>query len=198
MSTERDDAFMIKSEMREGIKFRTVMVPGLYHYHQKIVMGSEIMVTDPCYKPDTWCQSVVHSVKEGTYLPFVKVVETDWCERVAQTWIIHKDHVFNLNEDNFEYIEMSAGVDSGQAGFYDHKRWLQMHEQNLFDNFYEGNCDITLGRKEYKGHAGVYEDWGFVSNTGYGDGSYPILAASVEDKIVGLSIQFIWEDNEDE
>lgn len=47
----------------------------------KIKLGNSVMVSDPCYTLDTWCQAKVDNVKEGEYNTYCHKIDTgDRCQ----------------------------------------------------------------------------------------------------------------------
>ena len=94
-----------------------------------IQIGTECVVSDPCYDEDIWNQYILKNMKSGNYNCFIKRKNTDFGERIAEISIYHENYIGHPNE----YVE-DIGVDSGQAGFYDkeyfhntrnNKKWCQ-------------------------------------------------------------------------
>ena len=49
----------------------------------KIKLGTEVVVSDPCYTIPTWCQAVVNKVKPGMYDTHLKKHDAgDWVKDV--------------------------------------------------------------------------------------------------------------------
>ena len=45
----------------------------------QITLSENVMVSDPCYSPDTWCQTKLNSVLPGLYnVDVQKSDEGDW------------------------------------------------------------------------------------------------------------------------
>ena len=88
-----------------------------------IVLGEKVMVSDPCYGLETWCQGVIENVLRGEYV--CKVGYSDEDEhgtRVADIEVIHKSFFGKFLEYYPE--EFEVGVDSGQAGIFDYEYYI--------------------------------------------------------------------------
>jgi hypothetical protein len=168
-----------------------------------IKLGSEVVVSDPCYEIPTWCQAVIDGVLPGNYRATVlKQDEGDWGTRCSKIIAIHED--FNY-ESKFKwtYYPASIGVDSGQCGIFskesyrkdDHKFDFEPYvfgddfDREDGDVWYRHMVKLTLDDNRW----GVY-DSGIVSSSGYGDGSYNLYVARKKKKIVGFIIEFIGDD----
>jgi hypothetical protein len=163
-----------------------------------IKLGDKVMVSDPCYGLNTWCQGVLENVLPGNY--DCKVEYSDegaWGVRVSAIEVTHQDYdvVISLDPEDFE-----VGVDSGQAGIFDYGYYKKHHtdrnERNhVDDDWYYKVCTITLSREA----AGGVDGLGFVSSSGYGDGGYTCWTTKNEEgKIVAIRIEFITEEYEEE
>jgi hypothetical protein len=173
---------------------------------EKIVLGTEVMVSDPCYEVPTWCQIKVKNVLSGKYVPdAVKLDCDDWGNRVAYLTAIHEDYIGQDLKWKREPGEV--GVDSGQAGIFSMDSYrnddivdnigLGDGDISFFEGFpidrsenggekwYRAMCSRTLGKNSW----GSYTD-GVVSSSGLGDGSYDLYVARVNRKIVGFCIDF--------
>ena len=172
-------------------------------------LGSEVVVSDPCYDIPTWCQAIVSNVLPGTYVPEVDYSdERDWGVRVSNLSATHKD--FFDKPGLIEWSEHPAviGVDSGQCGIFD-KRYYRddKHSESygidkLFgddwsekdgDDWYQRMCTLTSN----EGACGSSPD-GIVSTSGYGDGSYTLLIGKIEDQVVAFHIVYIGSEEDDD
>jgi hypothetical protein len=91
-----------------------------------ITLGTEVMVSDPCYGLGTWCQGVLTNVLPGEYECYVEYSdEGDWGTRVVRISVKHKDYLNTMFYDTLE--DIVVGVDSGQAGIYDYNYYKQYH-----------------------------------------------------------------------
>ena len=165
------------------------------------------MVSDPCYSPDTWCQTKLNSVLPGLYnVDVQKSDEGDWGVRVSSITVIHEDY-----EDTDDWEQHSeCGVDSGQCGIFcmtsyrndemsvgittpplDNPFVLPYNDKGG-DMWYEKMCQFTLGKEQF----GLY-DTGVVTSSGIGDGLYPMDVMMDGDKIVGIRITYLGNSDED-
>lgn len=179
---------------------------------KQIQLGSEVMVSDPCYSEPTWCQIKLENVKPGTYRAFHKEHDSgDWGVRSSMIMVIHEDH---LDDDIIWYAHKGeVGVDSGQAGIfsYDTYRkdgvemevptigydgrnfdWLDFPgDKQEGDEWYKNMCKITLTTTGW----GTYSN-GLVSRSGFGDGSYTLYVAHEYGDIIAMCIDFAVEEDE--
>lgn len=164
----------------------------------EIKLGNKVMVSDPCYGLNTWCQGVLENVLPGTYDCEVEYSdEGDWGTRVAAIEVTHIDYdgIIRFEPEYFE-----VGVDSGQAGIFDYDYYCEYHDDtdkypHVNDDWYEMVCHITLSRAQ----SGTVEDYGLVSSSGYGDGGYTCYTARERNGyIIAIRIEFITDEYEDE
>lgn len=205
-----------------------------------IALNDKVMVSDPCYGMNTWCQGVVDNVLKGNYKCTVETSdEGEFGNRVSAIQVMHEDYVkksLEYSKENFE-----VGVDSGQAGIFDYEYYKRHHSddseiEHVDNNWYWKVCELTATTKknpdyvkfvwDYDAENMVeqikrYREWsrnakvswptiqildgntidnlGFVSSSGYGDGSYCCWTAhNDEGKIVAIRIEYITEDDEEE
>ena len=119
-------------------------------YKGDIVLGTEVIVSDPCYGLGTWCQGVVKNVAPGTYQCNVEYYEDVlWGTRVSAIEVIRDNYYYSeldYKEENFE-----VGVDSGQAGIFDYNYYKLYHKEcnnidHVNDNWYDRICNFTHER----------------------------------------------------
>jgi hypothetical protein len=175
-----------------------------------IKLGTEVIVSDPCYEIPTWCQAVVRDVLPGNYI--TEVEKTDlrmWGNRISRLRAIHEDYLGH--QLIWKEFPATIGVDSGQAGIFSKDSYrndgysetiphgdgedLGIDDGESGDKWYNKMCSRTLGDKCW----GVYPE-GVVSSSGVGDGSYILSVAKVDGKIVGFEIDFglDYSDDDDE
>lgn len=163
---------------------------------KKINLGNKVMVSDPCYGLNTWCQGVLENVLPGTYDCNVEYSdEGDWGRRVAAIEVTHQDYddIICFESEGFE-----VGVDSGQAGIFDYDYYCKYHtdseeRHHVDDNWYYEVCDLTCSYEQ----AGTTDDFGFVSSSGFGDGGYTCYTARERNGyIIAIRIEFITEEDE--
>lgn len=141
-----------------------------------------VIITDPCYDTDTWCQGEFDNVKTGNWNAYVKVSEDDY---IAELIVYHTE-VSDISElDNKWFLQAyTIGVDSGQAGFFQKDKY---HAED--DEWYAKCCNITRSKER----AGVLES-GAIARSGYGDGLYYMYTVKNDDdpcKIIAMKIVFI-------
>ena len=170
---------------------------------KQITLSENVMVSDPCYSLDTWCQTKLDNVLPGLYnVEVEKSDEGDWGVRVSGITILHE----SITDDgiSLEWEDHSeCGVDSGQCGIFcmtgyrndelsvgittpilDNPFVLPYNDKGG-DMWYEKICHFTLCEPQW----GVY-DTGVVSSSGIGDGGYDCLVAKQNNKIVGICINY--------
>jgi len=173
----------------------------------QITLSENVMVSDPCYTPDTWCQTKLDNVLPGLYNVEVDRHDegTGWGIRVSSITVIHKDYT---DTDDWEQ-HSDCGVDSGQCGVFcmtsyrndgivegittptlDNPFVIPFREDG--DKWYEKICHFTLCEPQW----GMY-DTGVVSSSGIGDGQYPLDVMMNGDKIVGMRITYLGNSDED-
>jgi hypothetical protein len=154
------------------------------------INSGKVHLTDPCYKTTTWCGAYNIPAKNGKWYAIPEDGESLGCIISAFT-VYHEDH--KLDEVT-ELLDYDLGVDSGQFGIFD----TSIYDENTsYDapGFYRNCCDITLRYPS----CGIIGDSGFVSSSGYGDGSYPGYGAFDKDNnLVKFCVRFVFsEDDED-
>jgi hypothetical protein len=174
----------------------------------QITLSENVMVSDPCYSPDTWCQTKLDNVLPGLYNVEVERHDegTGWGVRVSSITVIHKDYT---DTDDWEQ-HSECGVDSGQCGIFcmtsyrndemsvgittptlDNPFVLPYNDKGG-DMWYEKMCHFTLHKDQW----GLY-DTGVVSSSGIGDGMYPLDVMMDGDKIVGMRLEYLGNSDED-
>lgn len=183
---------------------------------KKIKLSNEVIVTDPCYDTETWCQAKLTNVLPGNYVAECLLHDTgDWGVRVDKLLVVHEDYMLprsirqhsRINgkpEFDWEVHPEEIGVDSGQAGIFDMKSYrvdgidMQVPEKTydgkIFnlpieekgDEWYNKICKFTLSKEKW----GSYES-GVVCSSGFGDGGYTLYVSKSNDgKIVAMMIDF--------
>ena len=176
----------------------------------QITLSENVMVSDPCYTPDTWCQTKLNNVLPGKYNVEVDKHDegTGWGVRVSSITILHEN--YPNDHDLIWEGHSECGVDSGQCGIFCMTSYRndEMSESittpdvnfNLGDyrkddggeKWYEKMCRFTLSENQW----GLY-DTGVVTSSGIGDGLYPLLVAMDNDKIVGMRLEYLGNSDED-
>lgn len=170
-----------------------------------IRLGEKVIVSDPCYGLNTWCQGVLENVLPGNYKCTVEFSdEGSWGKRVSAIAVCHEDYVDNLGvAPEYDPEPFEVGVDSGQAGIFDYEYYAKYHSdlknsEHVDADWYEQVSRLTYGRKI--GFCGnIIDKQGLVSSSGYGDGGYTCWTAKNPDgKIYSILIEFITEDDDEE
>lgn len=102
-----------------------------------IELSDKVMVSDPCYDLDIWCQGVLENVKPGTWCTKAENLNVNcWGNRCSALIAWHED----VEEpNNFEKTDICVGVDSGQTGIYDYNHFAYIkndkeRDENWYDN----------------------------------------------------------------
>lgn len=173
---------------------------------KKIKLSNEVIVSDPCYEVPTWCQIIVRDVLPGEYVSEITRVDLDgWGNRVSTLSCVHKDYIERQLELSWVEHSGTIGVDSGQAGIFSMESYRKdkyVEDLPKYDfggmfpltneegeQWYGHCCHLTLGNESW----GVYDE-GVVSESGVGDGSYPLFVLMDGEKTVGFLIDFYLED----
>lgn len=168
-------------------------------------LGSEVVVSDPCYTIPTWCQAIIPNVLPGKYIPEVeKSDEGQWGMRITNLRVIHEDFYEKPGLIDWEKHPAVIGVDSGQCGIFDktyyrndnrsesygiNLMWNKEWSETEGDDWYQRMCTLTLSEE----HCGSFLD-GVVSSSGYGDGAYTLWIGKIEDDIVAFDVVYIGSD----
>ena len=171
------------------------------------VSSGALMATDPCYKPGTWCQVPIENVENGTWFAYGLFKNEGSWSRCAEFVAIHKDYAMHDFSCEFPWQETEGevGVDSGQAGVFDMKKYNtgitsgRENEGEVGD--YDKICELTLNLDPngnvLKGIPLI--DYGWVTPSGYGDGGYRcFVAKALDGKVIGIKIIFIGAEEEDD
>jgi hypothetical protein len=175
------------------------------------IESGEMVLSDPCYEIPTWCQGIV---KVANGLWETDIERNSFGDRIARLWAYNLEAAINdpkiihrIEEGNGSPIPFSAGVDSGQFGFFDRVHYRndesskELPKQDFGDNWdrqdgdswYRACCELTLGEDSW----GVLP-FGVVSTSGYGDGSYMVVGIkNSNSEYIAIGITFISE-NDDE
>lgn len=154
-------------------------------------------VTDPCYNANVWCRSTIKNMAAGRYACYAVVSdEGDWGQRVARARIVFDNDSIAAKETQ-KRIQTGRswrgiteiGVDAGLAGFFANK-------PDFNDEQWSELCSwmFKQDKRAYLKRMDNGTD-GFWTESGYGDGGYPVYAIRelVGNKpcITALEIRFI-------
>jgi len=176
----------------------------------QITLSENVMVSDPCYSLDTWCQTKLDNVLPGLYNVEVEKSDegTGWGVRVSGITILHE----SITDDgvSLEWEDHSeCGVDSGQCGIFCMTSYrndeiaegittptldqpFEIPFRDGGDKWYEKMCQFTIHKDQF----GSY-DTGVVTSSGIGDGMYPVEVMMDKEKIVGIRITYLGNSDED-
>lgn len=153
----------------------------------QITVGSRVYLTDPCYEPGTWCQSV-ETVKPGRWNCQVLYTKDD--TYVRKLIVRHENHARTKMSLSPEIYDL--GVDSGQFGVCDAEYYETSNaDEKSARDFYAEVCSLTLS--DSLPSSGTIADKGVFCSSGYGDGCYAARIAKSREQIVGFEIEFIYE-----
>src|SRR5690606_29750857 len=83
------------------------------------VTSGTLVVSDPCYGRDVWCQGQLDGVKCGAWQARVaRVEETGWGTRNTEL-LVHLAGETLWSAGSWTEAPFQVGVDSGRAGFWD-------------------------------------------------------------------------------
>lgn len=154
--------------------------------------GAEsVIVTDPCYNSDVQCREIVPMLP-GAYICVAHFSDDgDWGIRVAKIGIYRSTQVLEEMMEGMYFRIGSIGVDAGLAGFFEKKPDFTDEQWHDFCNdIRSGDAWIIDGELVR----------GFFSSSGFGDGSYSVMAHACPGKQCcdGLEIVFIDGEDDDE
>lgn len=162
--------------------------------HFRVESGA-LHITDPCYDEDTWCAIHDVSAKNGEWYG---VAYLDG-QKVRAIVVEHQDTSTYENDRRFQPLDGTVGVDSGQAGVFDAEAYGNGEgDYGDLSTFYGRACYATLpdGNDTEVHDTFGYIKEGFVSRSGYGDGSYTAYGIRDGDELVAVKIVFIQDDIE--
>ncbi len=164
-----------------------------------------LRVTDPCYDVDTWCAGTTQALP-GKWTAQSLIGPTDWDSR-THLLQIHHESVQDAGIRKYadlEKLDIHAGVDSGQCGFFDDALYPRDAASFEYEDgtFYGDCCSSTLSEALPGGN--VVRNMGAVTSSGFGDGGYNVyVERNANGDIVLAQLLFIGdtadeEDDEDE
>ena len=154
-------------------------------YVGEMVFDNNIDISDPCYSRDEHSNIIDYKIKEGKYGCYIKYGKPEEYEenRIAEISIIKKG--YGGTKDMAWNKAGTIGVDTGIAGFFNHKIEYSRREWRSFcDRLKEGKWWVNF-------------DNGFFSESGWGDGGYYVYESRNNDnEVIALKIVFIEYDEE--
>jgi len=144
-----------------------------------------LLVTDPCYEKGTWCTGELEA-RTGEWAAQVTMRSSYSGHRNAILLVAHTSvDIRGVVLEELEDSGINAGVDSGQAGFFEKARYPDDKNQFEYEDhtWYGQVCEKTLNDKG--GNASISPGrFGAVSQTFWGDGGYPVLVQKDADGLV--------------
>lgn len=112
-----------------------------------ITLGEHVIVTDPCYDEDTWCNGTLANIRPGIWHTKTTHANMDYAGDRTTTLIIWHEAYSKPKEANWIKTDIIVGVDSGQAGIIDldHFRYLEQSSERK-DNWYSNIKTYEYGR----------------------------------------------------
>ena len=167
------------------------------------IKSGKVIVSDPCYERNTWCQGVIDKVKNGEWEAYLYIFdEGEWGKRVGYLLAHHQDNTVYPTDSNWEKQDFEVGVDSGQAGIYDEAEYHGGEDDYGQGGWYDINCNLTCDRENGTTRNGGVLEGGVVSCSGYGDGGYDCRTITKDGEVVGILIDFglddFWREDEEE
>lgn len=170
-----------------------------------IVDSGELIVSDPCYKPNINMHGVISNARNGNWIAKYDHDITWWGDRILSLTALHESLAETENYP-YEFKKYGwkrlgyFGVDSGQFGIYDAGKYPE-GERDYDDknSFYRKVCDLTYDERDHfiNGNppfrGGIIDSFGVVSSSGFGDGYYPVYTKTVDDKVVGVTVVYIFQ-----
>lgn len=150
-----------------------------------IQLGATAIVADPCYDIEEEVGVVLlEGLREGDWLCSAK---KDAYERTTELVLMHEEYKRKKIEEHIG----SIAVDGGAAGVWDATYYSENqkdYKKPINNDWFKAVMRIVL-REPYWG---TMDDKGVLSDTGYGDGWYPVFVArNKEGEIVGIKIRYI-------
>ena len=113
-----------------------------WHDCGTIVLGTDVVVSDPCYGPDVWCKKALENMLPGRYVCRVQTSdEGDWGTYVSEIRIA-REGCLSKRASDVEFFR-NIGVDSGQCGFYDTEYFAERGGRSD-EAWYSEVCGATL------------------------------------------------------
>ena len=164
------------------------------------IESGEIRVSDPCYEKESK-SGISFKAKKGTWTAHINLNDED---RVASLVVVFK----GKREKAGWTLVGDGGVDSGQMSIFDksHFRkegdkdkitscwsgWEKKDEPDGGGFFYATCCSLTCGDDNGAKSKGGVLAHGAVSQTGYGDGGYPVqVKYNAEGEAVAVRVRFL-------
>lgn len=111
-----------------------------------IALSDHVIVTDPCYSTDTWCNGELTDVKPGVYHTKATYADIDGWGRRCTSLIVWHESIDEPTE--YEHTDITVGVDSGQAGVVDFPYFKKLEkDKDRKERWYNNINTATYVRK---------------------------------------------------
>jgi hypothetical protein len=150
------------------------------------VTSGKVNLSDPCYDPGTWCAAFNIPAANGKWN--VEIEHQDFGQWGVRNKSFIAYHQESSGGDKV-MMDVDFGVDSGQFGIFDTSIYHEVcGEYDDNSCFYGKCCDVTLNQQT---RCGVVDKGGFVTSSGFGDGSYEGYAIYNEkSELIYFSVNF--------
>lgn len=118
---------------------------------KNITLSDHVIITDPCYNIDTWCNGELTDVKPGTYHTKATFTDIDGWGRRCSSLILWHESVDEPTD--YEHTDIIVGVDSGQAGVIDFPYFETLEkDNNRKEQWYDNIQTFTYVRQPAPKH----------------------------------------------
>ena len=150
-----------------------------------------VTVSDPCYGPGSDAAGVVPA-KSGVWHAYVEIYkDASWGPRPSELIAVHDTELGNKPDElDWELLPYDFCVDSGKLGFFDTSEYVVQKTEND-DEFYDDMVGENISNH-------TVGNFGVVSMSGYGDGSYEGFQIIKNGEAVALKVVFLSDDEEEE
>ena len=156
------------------------------------IKSGYVVASDPCYQYKIWCSHVVKAMNGRYDVLIAENNEGNWFRVAALAIVLQGKEAKGLR-----YVPGECGVDSGTCGFFDKDYYRKTHKEDVEDAWYNENVvSICYNNPP---HICVDDNdvpLGVLSDSGFGDGSYPLYGARENGEYYALMVVFIDDDNE--
>ena len=168
----------------------------MYKYYGSFELKSpKFLIADP-YQMSSGI--VIDSAYTGTYYCFAdkKFYGDDYGKKISSVLIYHaslyeiESTVFR-DQKKWENAKPIA-VDSGMVGIYDHENWENMpiNKELIYPAHYISTDWDSLNTQLVSCHSASSLPCGFVTESGKGDGNYPLFVFRFNAAVRGIRIDF--------
>jgi len=156
-----------------------------------IELSDTVIVSDPCYRRDTWCNAKDVAVKPGKYATYiVNKDEREGGISIPSLIVVHTDFVKSL-KNNWEPYDCTIGIDSGLCGIFDDAAYpdygYTTGDYDDRDSLFGECCALTPNRP----YGGILRDRnGVVSSSGHCGGDSVLLCQYHAGERIALMVDF--------